>query len=61
MPVGTLPANMGYKSQWGDACFASRRWRVQSPYAPSTGVEPPASGTRERSLRYHLAYGLDCM
>lgn len=34
MPAGRLPANMGYQSQWGDACFASRRRRVRFPYAP---------------------------
>ena len=26
--------HMGQKSQWSDACFASRRWRVRSPCGP---------------------------
>ncbi len=25
---------MGQKSQWGDAGFAIRRWRVRFPYGP---------------------------
>ncbi len=28
----------GQRSQWGDACFASRRWRVRSPCGPLEAV-----------------------